>query len=156
MSFKLYSPAFENGGRMPDSYSDTRWGRNVSPPLQWEDPPAGARCFALLGEDADPPLIGLIPHWVLYNIPPAQRELPEGLPHQASFPDGTIQGRNFYRQNGYMGPSPPFGTHRYYFKLYALDTMLPPDPKMSRKKLLRAMERHILGQAELMGRYSKK
>ena len=80
----------------------------------------------------------------------------EGLPRQKSFSDGTIQGKNFYNQNAYMGPSPPFGTHRYYFKIYALDTKLKQDPKMTRKKLLKAMEGHILGESQLMGLYSKK
>lgn len=156
MSFQISSPAFQCGEQMPERFSNTGAGRNISPPLTWENPPEGTKCFALIAEDIDAPVIGLITHWILYNIPAPQRELAENVPHQASFPDGMMQGRNFYRQNGYMGPSPPFGTHRYYFRIYALDAALPPEPKMHRKKLLKMMENHILGQAQLLGRYSKR
>jgi len=156
MEFKLSSKAFKNGEYIPDLYSYTRLGKNISPPLNWENPPEQTKSFAIILEDVDVPLFGIFPHWILYNIPSEKNELMEGLPRQKSFSDGTIQGKNFYNQNAYMGPSPPFGTHRYYFKIYALDTKLKQDPKMTRKKLLKAMEGHILGESQLMGLYSKK
>lgn len=155
MGFRLFSDVFRDGEAIPDQYSDTRLGRNLSPPLRWENPPDKTRSFALIVEDVDPPLFGVIPHWVLYNIPSDKRELAEGIPQQELFADGTVQGKNFFRRNAYMGPNPPFGTHRYIFCLYALDTKIEADPRMTRKKLLRAIEGHVLGQAELMGTYSK-
>lgn len=156
MEFKISSKAFKNGEQIPDLYSNTRLGKNISPPLKWENPPEQTKCFALIVEDIDAPIVGTISHWVLYNIPYEKRELQEGIPHQESFSDGTIQGKNFFNRNAYMGPSPPFGTHRYYFKIYALDTTIKLDSKMNRKTLLKAMEKHILEQAQLMGCYSKK
>lgn len=154
--FILSSAAFNNEERIPARYSDTHRGRNLSPPLKWENPPKGTRYFALIATDVDAPILGTISHWVLYNIPSEERELPEGLVYQSAFQDGMIQGRNFYRQNAYMGPSPPFGTHRYYFTIYALDAKITPDPKMDRIKLMKAMAKHVLSQAKLVGRYSKK
>jgi len=124
--------------------------------LRWENPPDRTKCFAIIVEDIDAPLVGTLSHWVLYNIPFEKRELQEGIPQQESFSDGTIQGKNFFNRNTYMGPSPPFGTHRYNFKIFALDTKIKSDSKMTRKKLLKAIEQHILGQARLMGLYSKK
>jgi Raf kinase inhibitor-like YbhB/YbcL family protein len=154
--FTLSSKAFKNGEVIPDLYSDTRLGRNISPPLNWENPPKQTKFFAIIVEDVDAPLVGIISHWVLYNIPSEKRELQEGIPSQESFPDGTIQGKNFFNRNAYMGPNPIFGTHRYYFKIFALDSAIKVDPKMTRKKLLKAIDRHILGQTRLMGLYSKK
>lgn len=156
MEFKLLSKAFKNGELIPDIYSNTRLGKNVSPPLNWVNPPEQTKCFAIIVEDVDAPIVGIISHWILYNIPFEKRELEEGIPRQESFSDGTIQGKNFFNRNTYMGPSPPFGTHRYYFKIYALDAEIELEPKMSRKKLLKATEHHILRQAQLMGLYSKK
>lgn len=156
MEFKLSSKAFKNGESIPDLYSNTRLGKNISPPLKWENPPEQTKCFAIIIEDVDAPIIGIVSHWVLYNIPAENRELKEGIPHQESFSDGTIQGKNIYNQNAYMGPSPPFGIHHYYFKIFALDAMIKMDSKMNRKKLLKAMEDHILGQAQLIALYSKK
>lgn len=156
MEFRLLSKAFNNGELIPDLYSNTRFGKNISPPLHWEHPPDQTKCFAIIAEDVDAPIIGIISHWILYNIPPEQRELTEGIPPQDTFPDGMIQGKNFFKRNAYMGPSPPFGTHRYYFKIYALNAKLKIDYQMTRKKLLKAIAQHTLDQAQLMGLYSKK
>jgi len=156
MEFGIFSKAFKDGERIPDLYSNTRHGKNISPPLHWENPPEQTKYFAIIVEDVDAPIIGIIPHWILCNIPSASRELQEGMPERGSFFDGTIQGRNFFRRNAYMGPNPPFGTHRYYFKIFALDAEIKTDLKMTRGKLLKAMAKHILGQAQLMGIYSKK
>ena len=156
MEFRILSKAFKDGELIPDLYSDTRRGKNISPPLHWENPPEQTKYFVIIVEDVDAPIVSIVSHWVLYNIPSEKRELQEGIPKQESFPDGTIQGRNFFNRNTYMGPSPPFGTHRYYFKIFALDEKIEMEPKMNRKKLLKAMDQHILGQAQLMGLYSRK
>jgi len=156
MEFRILSKAFQDGELIPDLYSNTRRGKNISPPLNWENPPEQTKCFAVVVEDVDAPIVGIIPHWILYNIPPEKRDIPAGIPQQEFFPDGTIQGKNFFRRNAYMGPNPPFGTHRYYFMIFALDARLEPDPRMTRKKLLKAIEKHILAQAGIMGLFSKK
>jgi Raf kinase inhibitor-like YbhB/YbcL family protein len=156
VAFRLFSAAFENGGVIPDLYSSTRQGKNLSPPLRWQDPPAGTQSFAIISDDPDIPLPFVFTHWVLYNIPPDRRELEEGIPAQQLFADGMVQGKNSFRRNAYLGPSPPFGTHRYYFRIYALDQKLEPDPRMTKKRLLREMEGHVLAQAELMGIYGRK
>ncbi len=156
MEFKILSKAFKDGEAIPDLYSKTRRGKNISPPLNWENPPEQTKYFAIIAEDVDAPIVGTISHWVLYNIPAETREFPEGIPERESFPDGTIQGKNFFRRNAYMGPNPPFGTHRYYFRIFALDAKIDVDPKMTRKKLLKISELHILARAQLMGLFSKK
>lgn len=153
MAFQLLSTAFNHEGEIPELY--TCKGKNVSPPLTWKNPPEGTKSFALIAEDTDTPF-GTITHWVLYNIPPDRAELEEAVPTQEQFPDGTIQGKNGMRRNGYMGPCPPWGKHRYYFTIYALDTVLKEDPDMNKKKLLKAVEGHILDKTDLMGYYSKR
>jgi len=124
----------------------------MSPPLKWKGVPTNTESFVLIMEDPDTP-VGTITNWVMYNIPSKVRKLKENIPHKKKFSNGVIQGRNSRRKNHYMGPCPPFGEHRYVFKLYALDTKLNEDTKI--KELLKKMEGHLLDQAELMGRYSK-
>ena len=87
---------------------------------------------------------------------PADRELQEGIPPQELFSDGMVQGKNSFRRNAYLGPSPPFGTHRYFFRIYALDKKLEADPRLTKKRLLKAIEGHVLAQAELIGTYARK
>jgi Raf kinase inhibitor-like YbhB/YbcL family protein len=151
--FQLTSAAFVEGGRIPDEY--TCKGRNISPPLSWTDAPDGARSFALVVEDPDTPL-GTMTHWVAFNIPAEKRSLPGGIPRDGRLPDGTVQGRSGMRRTGYMGPCPPWGQHRYVFTVYALDTVLEADPKMGKKKLMKAMEGHVLARATLTGVYSRR
>ena len=153
MAFQLMSDAFEHEGFMPDLY--TCKGENVSPPLRWTDPPEGTKSFALIAVDPDA-IIMAFTHWLLCNIPAEKRELPEAVPQQEEFKDGTIQGRNGMRRNKYIGPCPPWGKHRYIFTIYALDVILDANAKMSKKKLLHAMKGHILDQAEILGYYSRK
>jgi Raf kinase inhibitor-like YbhB/YbcL family protein len=153
MVLELRSSVFNHEGSIPDRY--TCRGEDVSPPLQWTDPPEETVSFALLMSDLDTPL-GVLSHWVLYNIPCEMRSLPEAIPHQETLTNGSLQGRNGTRKLGYMGPCPPFGNHRYVFDLYALDKMIEPHSKMTKRRLLQAMENHILGQTRLMGHYSKK
>jgi Raf kinase inhibitor-like YbhB/YbcL family protein len=153
MTFQMTSAAFAQGGVIPRQY--TCDAQDISPPLQWAEPPTGTRSFALIGDDPDAPA-GTWVHWVLYNLPAGARSLPEALPATAELPDGSRHGQNSWRRLGYGGPCPPSGTHRYFFKLYALGTVLDIKPGANKQQLLKAMEGHILGQAELMGVYSRK
>ena len=152
MEIKLKSPAFEEGGMIPRNY--TCDGKDVSPPLTWEGVPEGTKSLALICDDPDAP-IGTWVHWVLYNLPPKTTELAEAIPLEPVLPNGAKQGKNDWRKFGYGGPCPPGGTHRYYFKIYALDTMLDLEAGATKKDLLKAMEGHILAQGQLMGKYSR-
>jgi Raf kinase inhibitor-like YbhB/YbcL family protein len=150
---QLTSPAFEAGGMIPAKY--TCDGPDVSPSLRWANPPAGIKSFALIADDPDAP-VGTWVHWVLWNIPADAGGLDENLPKTASLPSGAQQGTTDFRRIGYGGPCPPSGTHRYYFKLYALDTMLELPSSATKRDLEGAMHGHILGQAELMGQYRRR
>ena len=152
MSFTLTSSAFANGQSIPAKYSCI--GSDYSPPLEWSEPPAGTKSLALIVDDPDAPM-GTWVHWVLYNIPTTAHEWPENTPKDAELPNGALQGRNSGRQIGYNGPCPPSGTHRYFFKLYALDAVLNIGPGAGKDQLLSAMQGHILAQSELMGTFSK-
>jgi Raf kinase inhibitor-like YbhB/YbcL family protein len=152
MVFELTSAAFAPGEPIPPKY--TCDGDDVSPPLEWTDPPAGTQSLALICDDPDAPA-GTWVHWVLFNLPAEARALPEAVPAVADLPDGSRHGNNSWRRVGYGGPCPPSGTHRYFFKLYALDTALDLAAGASKKELLGAMEGHVLAQAELMGTYSR-
>ncbi|MEW5960952.1 MAG: YbhB/YbcL family Raf kinase inhibitor-like protein [Chloroflexota bacterium] len=149
MTFQLISGAFSPGQPIPAKYSCD--GQDISPPLEWRDPPAGTRSFALIMDDPDAPA-GVWDHWLLFNLPADTRILPE----QATPPAGARPGRNSWGRTSYGGPCPPRGVHRYFFKLYALATPLELAAGATKKDLLRAMERHILAQAELMGTYARK
>jgi len=149
----LTSSAFAQGAMIPKEY--TCDGRDISPPLSWSEPPEKTQSFALIMDDPDAPM-GTWVHWVIYNIPATVHTLREGVPPNADLPDGSRQGRNSWRRIGYGGPCPPSGTHRYFFKLYALDTMLGLAAGATKEELLKAMEGNILAQAELMGKYSRR
>lgn len=144
--FVLTSTAFNQGEHIPSKY--TCDGDDLSPPFAWTDPPEGTMSFALLVDDPDAP-VGDWVHWLLYNIPRDSRGIPEG---------GSIgiSGKNSWPNLGYGGPCPPNGTHRYFFKLYALDTRLNLPEGAQKADLLKAMEGHILDQAELMGVYARR
>ncbi|MFQ5532982.1 MAG: YbhB/YbcL family Raf kinase inhibitor-like protein, partial [Candidatus Methylomirabilales bacterium] len=147
---QMTSQAFEAGGMIPAKY--TCDGPDVSVPLRWTDPPAGTQSFALIADDPDAP-VGTWVHWVVWNIPASASGLDENLPKTASLPNGAKQGTTDFRRIGYGGPCPPSGTHRYFFKLYALDTTLDLPSSTTKRDLEQAIEGHILAQAELMGRY---
>jgi Raf kinase inhibitor-like YbhB/YbcL family protein len=147
MSLELTSDAFANGQSIPAKYACT--GRNISPALAWSEPPAGTQSFALIMDDPDAPA-GTWVHWVLFNIPANTRSLQENIDTSA-----MSAGKNSGGDLGYGGPCPPSGTHRYFFKLYALDTTLSLSPGVTKEQLLKAMEGHILAQGELMGTFSK-
>lgn len=153
MTMQLTSSAFSQGDPIPTKY--TCDGDDVSPPLAWGDPPQGTASFVLINDDPDAP-VGTWVHWVLYNLPANARSMPEAVPSDAELPDGSRNGQNSWRRLGYGGPCPPGGTHRYFFKLYALDTVLDLASGANKEEVLKAMEGHILGQAELMGVYSRK
>ncbi|HJS20997.1 MAG TPA: YbhB/YbcL family Raf kinase inhibitor-like protein [Anaerolineales bacterium] len=154
MTLQIKSDAFVSGQSIPAKYACT--GRNISPPLTWNDPPAGTQSFALVMDDPDAP-IGTWVHWVLYNISAEARSLQEDLPITGKNidPNAIYVGKNSSGNIGYDGPCPPSGTHRYFFKLYALDTLISLLPGATKDQVLKEMEGHILAQAELMGTFSK-
>jgi Raf kinase inhibitor-like YbhB/YbcL family protein len=152
MALSLSSSAFQHGERIPVKY--TCDGQDISLPLEWSNVPQGTQSLALIADDPDAP-VGTWIHWVLYNLPGDSRALHESVPPDASLPNGSRHGKNSWGQLGYGGPCPPSGTHRYFFKLYALDTILELQAGASKDQLLEAMERHILADAELMGSYSR-
>ncbi len=151
-ALELSSSAFGSGQAIPKKY--TCQDADVSPPLAWSNAPQGTRSFALIMDDPDAPLVTWV-HWVVWNIPATARSLKEAVPQGSDLPDGTKQGRNSGRRAGYSGPCPPTGSHRYFFKLYALDTTLSLAADSGKDQLLEAMKGHILAQAELMGTYKK-
>ena len=146
------SQAFRNGDSIPRKY--TCDGSNFSPALSWNSIPAGTGSIALIADDPDAPR-GVWVHWVLFNLPANTKELPEHIPASPNLSNGAKQGINDSGTIGYSGPCPPSGTHRYYFRVYALDTMLKLDAGVSRSKLDKAMKGHIIGQGWIMGRYSR-
>jgi Raf kinase inhibitor-like YbhB/YbcL family protein len=150
---ELKSSAFTAGGMIPKKH--TCDGPDISPPLSWSDIPGKVKSLALIADDPDAPM-GTWVHWVAWNIPPDVRGLEEGVPKQDSLPNGMKQGTTDFRSIGYGGPCPPSGTHRYFFKLYALDTSLNLPPSTTKKDLERAMQGHLLQQVELMGKYARK
>lgn len=151
-ALELTSAAFAQGGAIPEQYSCK--GVNVSPPLAWGEPPAGTQSFALIMDDPDAPG-GTWVHWVLFNIPASARSLPEAIPADTTLPDGSLSGVSSFGGTGYGGPCPPGGTHRYFFRLYALDEMLAIEAGAGRGELEKAMAGHILAQGELMGTFSQ-
>ncbi len=153
MTIKVTSSAFKEGGMIPAKY--TCDGQNISPPIKWEQVPKDTKSFALISDDPDAP-IGVWVHWVMWNIPAEVNELAEGIPAVKELQNGSKQGITDFQQHGYGGPCPPGGTHRYYFKIYALDAMLDLPDKTTKKDLVAAMKYHILAEGSLMGKYQRK
>jgi Raf kinase inhibitor-like YbhB/YbcL family protein len=145
---QLVSPAFTHGQPIPARY--TADGEDVSPPLAISGAPSGTASFALICDDPDAP-VGTWVHWVVWNLPAGTDRLEEG-----KLPAGSATGRNSWGRGGWGGPSPPSGTHRYFFKLFALDTTLELSPATDAKGLERAISGHVLARAELMGTYSRR
>ena len=159
MGFALSSPGFAAGGDIPALF--TCEGSDISPPLEWTGVPPGAKSLVLIVDDPDAPdpkapKMTWV-HWVLYNIPVDLRSLQEDLPvtGKNTEPNAIFTGKNSAGNIGYDGPCPPGGTHRYFFKLYALDATISLLPGAKKDQLLKEMEGHILAQAELMGTFSK-
>src|SRR4030095_3649454 len=157
MSLAITSSAFAPGGSIPSLY--TCEGKDLSPPLAFGGVPAGAKGLALIVDDPDAPDPAAPQttwvHWVLYNIPPETAELPEAVKTSA-LPAGTREGLNDWGRTGYGGPCPPIGRHRYFHKLYALDTMLPALDRPNKAALEKAMQGHVLAQVVLIGTYQKR
>lgn len=151
-TMKLESPAFQANGPIPAKY--TCDGVNISPPLLWSTPPQNTQSLALIVDDPDAPA-GTFVHWVVYNLPIEHHQLPERVAAQPTIPGGGIQGRNDFGRLGYGGPCPPSGTHRYFFKLYALDRSLDLAQGATKAQLLYAMESHVLAKTELVGLYKR-
>ncbi len=156
MAFTLSSPAFADNDAIPKQH--TCEGADISPPLSWSGAPPGTRSFALIVDDPDAPDPRAPKttwvHWVIHNIPPETRALPEGATAR-SLPSGAVQGLNDWNRVGYGGPCPPIGRHRYFHKLYALDTALTGLERPTKAQLLGALEGHVLAEARLIGTYQK-
>jgi Raf kinase inhibitor-like YbhB/YbcL family protein len=152
MAITVTSTAFTENGMIPKKY--TCDDRDVSPELSWSNVPQNAKSIALICDDPDAP-VGTWVHWVVFNMPATANGLPEGTTGVKGLPAGARQGINDFRKRDYGGPCPPSGIHRYFFKVYALDTMLDLKEGASKADLLNAIEGHILGQGQLMGRYSR-
>lgn len=151
-NMEIRSPAFNQGDMIPRKY--TCDGADVSPPLQWNGAPSGTKSFALISDDPDAPR-GTWVHWIYYDIPPAVTELPENISKDKQPLPGGKQGTTDFKKIGYGGPCPPGGTHRYFFKLYALDTILNLAPGATKQQILDAMKGHVLAEAHLSGKYSR-
>lgn len=156
MALVLSSKSFHHEGEIPKQY--TCEGKDISPPLAWSGAPEKTKSFALIVDDPDAPDPAapqrVYVHWVLYNMPASASGLDEAVASD-KLPAGTGEGKSDFGRTGYGGPCPPIGRHRYFHKLYALDTVLPDLGAATKKELLAAMEGHILAQAELMGTYQK-
>ncbi len=152
MEIKITSSVFEDGGLIPAKY--TCDGADISPPLQWDAVPEGTESIALICDDPDAPM-GTWVHWVLFNLPSDAKELAQNIPTEETLPNGAKQGVNDFGRIGYGGPCPPSGTHRYFFKIYALDTELGLQAGVNKSQLLKAMEGHILGQNQVVGKYKR-
>lgn len=155
MAIAITSTSFREGGEIPAVH--TCEGKDTSPPLAWSGVPLGARSLALIVDDPDAPdpkapKMTFV-HWVLYDLPPSASGLPEAV---RALPPGTREGLNDWKRTGYGGPCPPVGRHRYFFKLYALDTMLGDLGTPTKAKLESAMKGHVIARAELVGTYQKR
>jgi Raf kinase inhibitor-like YbhB/YbcL family protein len=156
MSLLIQSPIFKNNGSIPAKY--TCEAEDISPALSWSGIPEGTKSLVLIVDDPDAPdpkapKMTYV-HWVLYNIPATTTELSEAIAPEA-LPKGTEQGVNDWKRTGYGGPCPPIGRHRYFFKLYALDNVLPKLNPGNKSQVEKAMEGHVLAEASLMGTYQK-
>ncbi len=149
---KLTSAAFKEGEPIRRQY--TCDGVNVSPPLEWSGVPKTAQTLAIIADDPDAPA-GTWVHWVLYNLPADNIGIVENLPQDGSLKAGGFQGKNDFEKTGYGGPCPPSGTHRYFFKIYALDAELPLKAGATKADVEKAMAGHVLLQGQLMGTYRK-
>ena len=153
MTLQLTSSAFGEGQTIPAKHTGD--GQDTSPPLAWSNPPAGTTSFALICDDPDAPR-GTWVHWVLFNLPGDLHELKEGVPAEGTLGNGARQGKNDFGNLGYGGPAPPRGKpHRYFFKLYALDTKLDLPAGATKNQLLAAMKGHALAEGQLMGKYQR-
>jgi Raf kinase inhibitor-like YbhB/YbcL family protein len=153
MEIQIISSAFEDGGLILSKY--TCDGANVSPPLQWGSVPNETKSIVLICDDPDAP-VGTFVHWVLFNLPAQTRQLEENIPSEKTLSNGAKHGINDFGRIGYGGPCPPSGTHRYFFKIYALNMEVDLPAGISKQKLLNAIQGHILAQGQLIGKYKRR
>jgi len=153
MALSVSSLAFSEGGKIPPEY--TCESDDISPQLDWFGIPKEAKALVLIVDDPDAPG-GVFTHWVIFNIPPDSSGPPTAPPPTPAFPDGTLHGGNDFGKTGYGGPCPPSGTHRYFFKVYAIDTDIDLEPRYANKqKVLDEIDGHVLAFGELMGTYKR-
>ena len=152
LELAVLSAAFAMGGAIPDRYACG----TCSPPLSWSEVPAGTQSIAILCDDSDAPAGDWV-HWVVFNLAPDVRALPESVARAAALPGGAVQGVNDYDRGGYDGPCPPPGRlHRYHFKVFALDARLALDASARKADLMKAMRGHVLAQGTLVGTYARR
>lgn len=150
---KISVKGFENGGKIPEEF--TCDGTDISPGISWEDLPEGTESLALIMDDPDAP-VGTFTHWLIYNIPPGEKGLPQGHPKEDRGGSGIRQGKNGFGKTGYGGPCPPEGKpHRYFFRLYALDSGERIEAGINRKKVDASLKGKIIGEAEYIGTYGR-
>lgn len=149
MAFELTSPQFKQGNKIPQQY--TCDGKNISPPLSWKEAPAGTKSFVLIMDDPDA-ISGTWDHWIVYNIPATTTALQENL---RSLPEGASMGKNSWSQLAYGGPCPPDKEHRYFFKLYAVNILLPNNDSLDKAQVMAALKDHVLASTELMTKYQR-
>jgi Raf kinase inhibitor-like YbhB/YbcL family protein len=152
MTLTISSGAFANGSMIPSQY--TCDGVNISPPLQWSGLPAAAKTFALIVDDPDAPAKTWV-HWVVYDLPANATQLTENIGQAKTLGSGGKQGTNDFKRIGYGGPCPPSGTHRYFFKLYAVDIETSLPPGATNDELLKTIEGHVVAQGEIIGKYKR-
>jgi Raf kinase inhibitor-like YbhB/YbcL family protein len=152
MDIQITSPVFEDGGAIPKKY--TCDDLDVSPPIEWTNVPEGTKTFAIVCDDPDAPMKTWV-HWIIFNIAGDVSCLPESVPPEKELENGARQGMNDFHKVGYGGPCPPSGMHRYFFKIYALDTKLDKPAGISKSHLMIAMEGHVLSESHLMGTYTR-
>ena len=150
--FTIKSNSFENNGDIPSKYS--YHNSNISPELHWSNFPKKTKSFAIIVDDPDAPVKTWV-HWVIYNIPKTTTSLKEHLTHEKIFPSGITQGKSDFKNFGYDGPAPPYGTHHYHFKIYALDAELNLPPGLTKSQLEEKIKHHILAESEIIGLFAK-
>lgn len=154
MSIQITSDAFTEGNSIPVEY--TCDGSDISPALTWQGLPANTKSLALICDDPDAPS-GTFVHWVVYGIPAGESQFPKSVPASPTMPSGVKQGKNGFGTIGYRGPCPPRGgPHRYFFRIYALDTSIDEPAGAGRSEIDRAMKGHVIGEGHLMGTYKRK
>ena len=149
---EVRSPAFGEGEKIPSDF--TCDGAGMSPPIEWSGVPVNTQSLVVIADDPDAPAGDWV-HWLVYDLPPSLTQLPAGIPEGEKLSGGGLQGRTDFGTLGYGGPCPPRGTHRYFFRIYALDAMLHLKSGATKKEILKAMRGHVLAEGQLTGKYGR-